>query len=149
MCKGIKNYTLCRNYASEEIDIINIEALHSVLIKRVRRKLYECDDDEIHRDLIPSNAKFEIVDIFKFTNVRIIKLTFLNQEMAKSCIQLRIKLFKQHLSPSDMQRKEVIDITICYRCYELDSYSAHECSKPDTYKICSTCSADMQCSSCM
>ena len=119
-----------------------IKTLRSILIKRVEKEIYDCDVEDIHRDLRQSNANFEIVDIFKFPNARIIKITLLNQEMANNCLQLGIKLFKRHLSPSDMQKEEVIDIKICYRCYELDSHLAHECSKPDTYKICSTCSSE-------
>ena len=62
--------------------------------------------------------------------------------MANNYLQLGIRLSKRNLSPSDMQKEEVIDMEISFSCYELDSHLAHEYSKPDTYKLCSTCIAE-------
>ena len=118
---------------------VKLKANRSILLKNLDEYIYSRDVDEIKIEIDRCNQSMSTIDIFKFPNSKIIKLTFSNTEMAERCLKNGLKLFLLHISPSEIQREEFIDVKVCYRCFDLNSHLKSECPKPPDYIICSKC----------
>ena len=118
-----------------------LKAKRSVIVRNIDRYIYDRDDTEILQEINKENNSVNVIELYKFKNAKIIKLTFEKQLMANFCLEKGLKLFSLHLSPSDFQNEQHYEVKICYKCYSLDEHLAYECPKNNDYKICSTCSS--------
>ena len=119
---------------------IHLKAKRSIIIKNLDDMFKGVNSDDIKKEINTSNTELVIVDVFKFSNSRMMKITCINQEVANIILKDGLKMFNLSLHPIDMEREQFHDIKICYKCYALDNHFAEECMQSAEYKICSNCS---------
>lgn len=119
---------------------LHIKAKRTVIVKRLDQSISENSEADILDELDKQNDFLTVVDLFKFPNSNIIKITCRNQEMANKCVDTGLKMFHFFVSPTDVALEEYFDVRLCYKCYALDSHLTHQCPEQNDYVICSNCS---------
>jgi len=119
----------------------HVRARRTVLLRRLDPSICEHSADEIKSELLRANSNYEIVDLFKFPDGKIIKVTFANQNMAQNSIERGLIMFQLSVPPRNISLDKYYAVDACYRCYKLDCHLSPECVKPADYVICSHCSA--------
>ena len=118
---------------------MKLQARRSIIVKKLDDLIYDHDAEEIKNELNRCNQSFNITNVIKFPNAKIIKITFINSEMAAKSSESGIKMFMLYISCSNIFRDEYVEVKTCFKCYELDSHIASECPKEEGYVICSKC----------
>ena len=116
-----------------------LKANRSILLKKIDKSVYDHTVDEIKHEIKAKNPEFDALEVIKFPNSTIIKITFASCLMAEKCLRSGLKLFMFHLPPHYITKDEHLEIVMCYRCYSLNDHVARDCPKPAVYKICSNC----------
>lgn len=119
-----------------------LKARRSVIVRRVDNHIYEHSVDEIRGEVQDKNSWADVVDVVKFPNSKTIKIQFSNAAIAQRCLSDGLSLFHLHVGSSCMSVDKYIDILTCFRCYALESHIAANCSKSQSYKLCSICAIE-------
>lgn len=101
------------------------------------------NEKDIQYELISNNSWMRdgINLLYKFPNKNIIKIQFRQSLVAKKATEKKMLCFRMSISSYSLYTEEYIPITICMKCYELDTHITNKCSKGKEYQICSECSS--------
>ena len=81
-----------------------------------------------------------IEEVIQIPNrTRYIKLLFHNAEAAQKHASSGINIGYQRIPPHQLVRDTVVDVTICYKCYALESHNTRDCKKKTP--TCSNCAS--------
>ena len=119
---------------------LKLKAERSVLLKRVDRIIYDNETEDIKNEIMTKNENLEVIEVFKFPNSPIIKVTFSNCTMAERTLRNGLKIFMMFIPPVCIFKDEFIEIKTCFRCFSLNTHNTHDCPKDSSYIICSKCS---------
>jgi len=114
-----------------------IKAKRTVILRNLDPLIYEHEVDNIKIEI----ERFIVDDIYKFSNHKMLKVTFTTQQMAKRCVENGAYMYSLRVPPRNINVDRYIEIVTCYRCFKLDGHTSHSCDKDINYKVCSLCSA--------
>lgn len=100
---------------------------------------HEANDikEEIHR-VNPFTINL-IEEVSKFHGKPIIKIIFKQINAARKAQEAGIRLYNMSIPPHQIEEEEYFPITMCMRCYSLDSHYTNQCKKNKEYQVCSEC----------
>ena len=119
-----------------------LQASRSIIIPRVDPHIYTNDTEDIRTEVEEKNpwTVNQIASVFKFPNVKIIKITFKQSNFVKKAQQDGLKMFMMSIPSYQAIKQEIYyNVKICFRCYALEDHNTNQCDKSQEYKICSEC----------
>ena len=118
---------------------MKLKAKRSVLLKHIDSYIYDHSVDEIKFQVTENNDSLDVVEVYKFPNSKIVKITFTNYEMAEKCLKDGVKLFLLYLPPSNVYQDEFVEVKTCYKCFKLNDHLTYECPEDSNFLVCSKC----------
>ena len=118
---------------------MKLKAKRSVLLKHIDSYICDHTNDEIKFQITENNDSLDFVEVYKFPNSNIVKITFTKYEMAEKCLKDGIKMFLLFLPPSNVYRDEFVEVKTCYKCYKLNDHLTYECPEDSNFIVCSKC----------
>ena len=116
------------------------KAKRTIILKNCDDCIYDNTVEEIKNEMSRKN-EVKVVDIYKFPNKKIIKITLETLEMVNKVLEHGLRLFYVSLPPHSIEVDCFIDLIMCFKCYEIDNHFTSSCPKDPDYKICSICSS--------
>ena len=116
-----------------------LKAIRSIIIKNIDSRVYDLDAGDIKKEIMRNDNSLIIVDLVKFPNVAIIKITFTGCVMVERCVQNGLKAFMISIPPHNIYKYEFIEIKTCSKCFTIKDHITQECKKDPSFKICSKC----------
>lgn len=120
----------------------DLRAKRSIIIKRLDSFIHGQSVENIKSELENVNSWLEIYDIYKFPKSKTLKITFVNQCMAKTAIEKGILMFRLSIPSNDIFPEEYVNLMICYQCYKWDDHLTESCQMGSHFKVCSLCSSN-------
>ena len=71
---------------------LTLKAERSILLKRVDRIIFDNETEDIKTEIMTNNENLEVIEVFKFSNSPIIKLTFSSCTMAERTLRNGLKI---------------------------------------------------------
>ena len=94
---------------------------------------------ELIDDIQAQHENIKVSNMLKFPNGKAFKIQLEDVSMANRLLQTGMFLKDIYIPPTVLSIEKSNLNKFCYRCYSRD-HLIHLCRKPQTYKICSTCS---------
>lgn len=118
---------------------IEMKIKRSIFIKRLDNIIGEHTPEEIKEEIEKHNNWIKVTEVTKIKNyTNMMKLRLEDIKMVEKAKRQGILAYNLAISPDQIEQEEYIQITTCYRCYELEDHQTHEC--PHTYlTVCSEC----------
>lgn len=118
---------------------IEMKTKRSIFIKKLDNIIGEHTAEEIKAEIEKENKWIKITEVTKIKNyTTIMKLRLEDIKMVVKAKQQGILAFNLSISPDQIEQEDYIQITTCYRCYELDDHQTNECPHTNL-TICSEC----------
>lgn len=116
----------------------------SIIITRVDDIIYDRNTDEIADEIMLKNNWItdDVDTVYKFPRSNTIKVTFTQTNTAKKCTEKGLLAFNLSIPHTEIKQETYIQIQCCMRCYQLEKHNTKDCTKDQSYKICSECSGE-------
>lgn len=118
-----------------------LRAKRCVIASRLDSFLAEFSVEDLIREINQQNPSLQVIEIYKLSSGRMLKLVFKSQEMAVNCLSKGIYLYNLSIPPSSLRADSYVKLNYCYRCYSIEDHMSRDCPKPAEYMICSICSS--------
>ena len=119
----------------------DLRAKRGVLVRGIDSTLFQFSVDEIIEEINSKNPWLIVDEVVLLHKSFCIKLVCASQQIAAKAVETGIKLYHYSFPPSCISRDKFVKITICYKCYKLDSHIASSCPENLNFKACSQCSS--------
>ena len=135
-------HTDLRNAAFTAVMPPDLKAKRTILLFGIDEDAFDHNPEEIREEIYALNEfTVDCIDtVYKFSNSRVVKITFCNTNPAIRAREIGIKMFYTRIPPHQIQQEEYLELKNCLRCYAIEDHVAAQCTKAKDYKICSECS---------
>ena len=82
-----------------------LKAKRSVIMKKVDDYIYQYSEGEILTEINRQNSLIQASSVFKFPNIKMLKITLSNQLMTDICLNDGLKLFSLHINHRYFDKK--------------------------------------------
>lgn len=138
---------ILNNEATKELEKIGLQVMvpyemkikRSIFIKKLDHIIGEHSPEEIKEEIEKENRWIKITEVTKIKNyTNIMKIRLEDTKMVEKAKQQGILAYNLAITPDQIEQEEYVDLTTCYKCYELENHQTKDCPYTNL-TICSEC----------
>ena len=114
----------------------DLKTKRSLILRRCDDQILNQSEEDIKSEIDKQNDCVKVQEIFKYNSSKNINVTFESQHIAFQVLTKGLLLFKFSHSAHNICQEILVEILICFKCYQIEDHPISSCPKSKDYKVC-------------